>query len=283
MRLGCVGFREGVFHKARWLLKRVLTAGARLTDLLPPVFATLRRHPRPTVRLAVARSSHSLLTSCSASLADIAPVWLESLLVLAQDPWPQVSESAVSLLRTFYVTEDNEEAPAGLRRLAWPFVYSLLIRHATELGSVHGESETTVASRIVTGLLSLAGPARVAERVVAVHATRQLLITGLLRLFSVTPHSLKVLHSDQADHAALSNSATDYPLYPRRHPDFAYLQTDEVSAFLPAQKAVPDRKEPQPQAYDAVACIPRLLGRASALVNTRSLGALVGASPLTVS
>lgn len=238
------GVRKVCFAR-RWLWKLVLTAGSRLLDLLPPVFATLRRHPRPSVRLAVARSSHALLTSCSDSLADIAPVWLESLLVLAQDPWPQVAESAISLLGTFHVIEDDEEAPAGLRRLGWPFVYTLLNRHAAELGSAQSESEATVTSRLLAGLLAFAGPVRVAERVIAVHATRQLLVSGLLRLYSVAPQASQVALSDLANHAALSDSATDYPLYPCRHPDFSFLRTDEVRLCLTHDtKSTDDRRGP---------------------------------------
>ena len=154
--------------------------------------------------------------------------------MLAQDPWPQVSESSVTLLRRFHVAEDSSgETPAGYQRLAWPFVHAVLLRRLGDFGTERSEEETRVDSRILAGLLAIAGPARLAERVISVHSTRHLLIGALLRLFSLTPRSLTPgFAAVSADPTALSDSSTDFPLFPRRHPDFAFLTTDEVCLLL---------------------------------------------------
>ena len=67
----------------------------------------------------------------------------------------------------------------------------------------------------------------------------------MLFALSRRPQASQVALSDLANHAALSDSATDYPLYPCRHPDFSFLRTDEVRLCLTHDtKSTDDRRGP---------------------------------------
>ena len=204
----------------------------RLKDLLPSVFFAVQSHPRSTVRMAAARCSYLLLVNCSVTLPACAGVCLETLLILSQDPWPQVASLASSLLSKIEVSNDASEHIATTAvRLEWPFLRTLLEKQVSSFGCSGGHSVRGLlcTGRVLVGLITLAGPVRAVEAVLSSHSKRRLLCTQLLRAFRVESPALSSLAGIEVRQAISTTTSADVNAYPPfRCADLSLLVTAEV-------------------------------------------------------
>ncbi len=210
--------------------------------MLPAMFDVLRKHPRASVRVATVHAAAALLAHCSAALPECTAIWLESLLALAQDPWPQVSVAAAAALQGVVLVEDSmlsdahaPDEPARIR-IRWAALRATLLQHLSRFGDAcsRGEADVISSTRLLTGAAYLAGPARVVEVVHDSPATRMVVCKQLLKTFRVSaleraaqpaaPVELNLALASPAD--ACADAAL-----PRRHPQYAVLMSDEARAF----------------------------------------------------
>ena len=199
----------------------------RLAKMLPPVFRRQRTHARPSVRSATAQSCDALITCCSSTLCECVELWLESLLLLAQDDWPQVSSVAGAALSRMAVTDGG----AARDSVAWPLIQSMLQRSVAAFdGSCLPGRDVTSSARLLTGLISLAGPTRSASVLLALSTSRSVLIGSLLKAFRVSSGQSEHLISPQSYdvHQVLSTSLASLAP-PRRCVQLDALCSDEVN------------------------------------------------------
>lgn len=210
----------------------------KLGVMLPPLFSVLCRHTRSSVRAGAARAAAELLAHCSRSVGTCTRAWLECLLCLAHDPWPQVALAASAALGTLELADERAPAAASSRALlGWPQLQAVLFGHLDAFAQAcsRGESEAIAASHLLAGAIVVAGPSRVAASVLMSPARRQQLCHQLTRAFSLSSALRALPGATVVASAANVTVSTDGALFgagllPKRHSRLAILSSDEVRA-----------------------------------------------------
>ena len=204
--------------------------------MLPPVFTILRKHSRTSVRVATVHAAAALLGGCSNALPGCATIWLECLLAMAQDPWPQVSSAAAAALHKLQLYEDDCACTGAASdddeciRLSWTALRATLLQHLHRFGGDGGESDAVATARLLTGAVYLAGPARVVDAVHHSPSERRTACTNLLRVFRVSPAGRISNASHQVGlvQTLACSGAADIGSRLPRHPQLATLTSDEA-------------------------------------------------------
>jgi hypothetical protein len=170
-----------------WTSQRVQTM---LAISLPP----LMTHPRPSVRLAVARAAACLLDRAPTALHGSWQALTEILLTLAQDDWPMVAGFAGKWLAGHGSSggSSGEEAGGGASNSQLKL---LVGRLALELlPAVRGGADQgTLAAKRLTTALMCAGPEAVAEVLLDRPSTLDQVVAALVSCFEVRPAGAALL------------------------------------------------------------------------------------------
>ena len=217
----------------------VKAVDAKLGLLLPPLFAVLCRHVRGSVRAAAAAAAAELMSQCSRTLLTCTSAFLECLLCLAHDPWPQVSAAALQglgRLRVASAADIPQGSVGAVSVVPRALLREVLLRQLDGLDAAcsRGERDATAAARLLTGAISLAGPCEFVDTVLLSPPLRRRMCERLALAFTlsgtgsrqpaplITAEPLHVMSTQDAASAGASLSL------PRRHRRLALLSSDEV-------------------------------------------------------
>ena len=225
--------RMRVERSATWLR----ATATQLGRMLPALFGMLRRHPRGSVRVASVLAAEEVLLHCARTLPTCSTACLESLLCLAHDPWPQVAEAACACLRRHSSSTtggSNAKSPRDV--ILWPKLEDMLVAQsaAFEAACKRGETDATVAARLLAGAIGVAGPFR-AVNALAGASRRSQLCRRLTSAFALSGHAIQPAVTSFVASEALQLLATkDAALLhsgmalPRRHVRSSLLTSEEV-------------------------------------------------------
>lgn len=199
---------------------------------MPGVFSTLASHGRASVRVAAARAAAVLLLQCGNALATCAPIWLDCLLALSQDAWPQVASAAAEALRSVIFRDDTDISPGPatgcvLDRRAFR---TNLLRYVDAFGAAckrGAEEDILSSSRLLAGALWLVGPSVTSESLCASPVTRLAMCEHLMSAFRLSGGTLLSTPDIDAD-TELISAHQDLGTLPRRHSQLAVLTSQEV-------------------------------------------------------
>ena len=205
---------------------------ARLVGIMPGVFNALASHGRASVRVAAARAASVLLLRCGNVLATCAPIWLDCLLILSQDAWPQVANAAGEALVSVTFRDESEMSPPAtgyvFERRAF---HTNLLRYVDAFGAAckRGlEADILASSRLLAGALWLVGPSVTSEALCASPVSRVALCEHLLSAFRLSGGLLLSKPDIDAD-IELTSGHQDLGTLPRRTSHLAVLTSQEVS------------------------------------------------------
>ena len=275
----------------------VKAVDTKLGLLLPPLFAVLCRHVRGSVRAAAAAAAAELMSQCCRTLLTCTSAFLECLLCLAHDPWPQVSAAALHglgrlrLASAAGIPQGSVGAASVVPRAQ---LREVLLRQLDGLDAAcsRGERDATAAARLLTGAISLAGPCEFVDTVLLSPALRRRMCERLALAFTlsgtgsrqaaplISAEPLQVMSTHDAASAGASLSL------PRRHRRIALLSSDEVrpasrfhvrqSGGVLTRLAVAAPHARWLKSYESIAGVARLVGRAARVSSPVALMAVTG-------